>query len=418
MRAYTFGVSDSSPDTSRPPVAGTLLWVLALASGLAPLATDMYLPALPDMVTELGTTTSTVQLTLSGFLLGMGAGQYVIGALSDRLGRRGLFLLGLSLALGAGVISAIAGNVWILVFARFLMGLGLSAGAVLGRAIISDRTTGTQLGQQLSLMMVIQSAMPIAAPALGSLLVPVIGWRGTMWVLAAASAVFLALVWRIVPETLPEADRHTEPLGRVLLAPVKLLSSARFLLLTVAFSAGFGLIFAYISASSYVLQEVLGLETLQYGLVFAINAIVMTAAASLNAKLVERMRFTSIILAGLVVMMAGVVGVLAEALAGPTLVGLVFFVSLESAGLGVVLPNVTTLLMQEAQDRGQDGAGSAMIGAAQAVAAAVVGPLVGLGGESTAVPMALVMAACALIALSGTGAAARLRRGAAARHSG
>ena len=167
-----------------------------------------------------------------------------------------------------------------------------------------------------------------------------------------------------------------------------------------------------------MLQEVLGLETLQYGLVFAINAIVMTAAAALNAKLVERMRFTSIILAGLVVMVAGVVGVLAEALAGPTLVGLVFFVSLESAGLGVVLPNVTTLLMQEAQDRGQDGAGSAMIGAAQAVAAAVVAPLVGLGGESTAVPMALVMAACALIALSGTGAAARLRRGAAARHSG
>lgn len=377
---------------------------------MAPLATDMYLPALPDIAAEMGAPAATVQLTLSAFLLGMGFGQYVIGAISDRLGRRPLFMVGFALALVSSVAAALAWNIWVLIAARFFMGLGSAAGAVLARAIISDRTSGALLGKQLSLMMVIQSVMPIAAPVVGSLLVPVVGWRGTMWVLVGATSIFLVLITLMVPETLPAAHRSAQPLWEVLLAPFKLLGSGHFALLLLTFASGFGLIFAYISASSYVLQELLGLGKLQYGLVFAINAIVMTGAAALNARLVDRFRFTQIMFVGLTIMAFGVTGVLVDALGTPSLIPLVGLVAVASAGVGLVLPNATTLLMQDAKERGRDGAGSAIIGAVQALAAAVVAPLVGLGGETSAVPMAVVMVTCAALALLGAAGAAMVRR--------
>lgn len=371
--------------------------VLAFLTAVAPLATDMYLPAFPRMAEDLGTSASAVQLTLTTFMIGLALGQLVIGPLSDQRGRRGLLILGTAVSTVAGAVCALAPDIGVLVGARFVHGFAGAAGIVLARAVVADRASGAAAAKLFGLMMMIQGIAPVAAPLLGGGLSGAIGWRGIFWVLTAISAVLLVCVLVLVPETLPQERRTTGGLRATAHDARRVLGNRRYLGYTGAMVFAFAGMFAYISASPFVLQNVLGLSVGWYSVAFAVNALGIAAASAVNARLVGRFSPMALLRTGVIALV--VVGVLlvvdATVLGLPTWPTLVLLFA-STASLGLVAGNATGLATDEAA--GAAGTGSAVMGALQFALGAAVSPVVGLAGESSAVPMALTMAVVALLA--------------------
>ena len=182
-------------------MAFSLLLALALLSATAPFATDMYLPTLPAIAEEFGAADSVVQLTLSGFFVGMAVGQLTVGPISDVIGRRRLLLGGAIVALIASAMAALAPSIAVFVIARILQGLGGGACVVLSRAMVPDLLSGREAAKTYSMLMAILAIAPAIAPIAGGLLAEPIGWRGIYWVLTGLHALQLLVVLTIVPET-------------------------------------------------------------------------------------------------------------------------------------------------------------------------------------------------------------------------
>ncbi|QTE31301.1 multidrug effflux MFS transporter [Pengzhenrongella sicca] len=373
-----------------------LLVTLALLTALTPLATDMYLPAMPAMAGELGVSASVVQLTLTTFLIGLAAGQLVIGPLSDQWGRRRLLVVGTVVCAAAGAACALAPDAAWLVGARFVQGFAGAAGIVLARAVISDVARGIRAAQLFSAMMVIQGVAPVVAPLLGGALVPAVGWRGVYWVLTGFAVVLVLAVVRAVPETHPVHLRSAGGLGALGRDARLVLTNRSFVGYTLSFVFCFGTMFAYIAASPFVLQNILGLSPGRYSVAFAVNAVGIIVASVVSARIVARTGPRRLVVVGAAVMLGAslllVVGATAWGLPlWPTL-ALLF---LAVGSLGLVAGNATTLAL--GQVPGASGTGSAVLGALQFTLAAAVSPLVGIAGERSAVPMVLAMAACATL---------------------
>jgi MFS transporter, DHA1 family, multidrug resistance protein len=204
-------VTGDTETTAPAPVPLSWLGILALLTSVAPLSIDMYLPAFPAMAAEFGTSASTIQLTLTTFMVGLGLGQLFIGPLSDRFGRRPLMLAGTLVCIAAGAACALAPNIALLTGFRFLQGFSGAAGVVLSRAVISDRARGATAARYFSIMMIINGVAPVVAPLIGGSLVGYIGWRGVFWILTGlAVAMFLGVIFVLAethpPSTGPPAD--------------------------------------------------------------------------------------------------------------------------------------------------------------------------------------------------------------------
>ncbi|MEO3937182.1 multidrug effflux MFS transporter [Dermatophilaceae bacterium Soc4.6] len=405
----------TTPDgPSRDRVGLRLLLILALLNAAGPLSIDTYLSAFPRMARDLGTTATSIQLTLTTFMLGIGVGHLVIGALSDRWGRRGPLLASVVVFGVAGALCAVAPSVAVLVALRFLQGFAGSAGMVIGRAVVADSVRGRAAVQAYSLLSMVGALAPVVAPVLGASLLPVLGWRGLFWGLVGVGALMLLAVMLGVRETLSSDRRTTGGLRETGRVAREVLSSRPFRGYTGAVVLSFGALFAYVSASPFVVQGVLGLTPGQYAADFAVNSTALVIVGGLNARLVLHVRATRLLTIGLVTLAAAALALLGLAAAGSTSTGVVlpllFVVMAATAlvfanGVALAMGSVTTGL----------GTASAVIGSAQFGVGALVSPLVGLGGADTALPMALVMCACAggaLLSLRQTRTAGRrgLRR--------
>lgn len=393
------------------PLATTV--VLALLTAIAPLATDMYLPAFPRMAQELGTSATAVQLSLTTFMVGLALGQLVIGPLSDQRGRRGLLVAGSAVCAAAGLACALAPSIGVLVAARFVQGFAGAAGVVLSRAVVADRARGTAAAKLFGIMMLIQGVAPVLAPLLGGTLVTAVGWRGVFGILAGVSLVMLVGVLVLVPETLPRERRTAGGLAATARDARTVLRNRRYLGWTGALVLGFAAMFAYISASPFVLQNVLGLSVGAYSVAFALNALGLGLVAGLGTTLVDRVAPRRLL--GIGVTAVAVLSVLLlldvvllDLPRWPTLVLLFLTVS----SLGLVFGNATTLATDEVAHAA--GTGSAVMGALQFGLGAVVSPLVGLRGEHDALPMAVTMVVLALGAVAAARYAATAGAGPAA----
>ena len=377
---------------ARAPL-GAWICVLALLTAIAPLATDLYLPAFPEITTELGTTASNVQLTLTAFLVGLAVGQLVIGPLSDAWGRRRLLLAGTLLCLVASAACVVAPTIGVLVAARFLQGFGGAAGVVLSRAVIVDRTTGNRSVRLFSLMMAINGIAPVVAPLLGSSLLGVGGWRGIFVALTVLTLVMAVGALVTVPETLPPERRVRGGLraaGRDIRSALK---RPRYVGFTLALSFAFATMFAYISGSPFVLQDTLGLSSGMYALAFGANAGGLIVASVVNGQLAGRVdpqRLLAIATSALAVLSVALLGI---TLAGPSLWPVLAVLFLAVTSLGFIMGNATALASREVRDIA--GTGSALLGALQFGLGALVSPLVG----SSPLLMAGVMVSAALLAL-------------------
>ncbi|HEY0188287.1 MAG TPA: multidrug effflux MFS transporter [Cellulomonas sp.] len=376
------------------PIVTTV--VLAALTAITPLATDMYLPAFPQLAVDLGTSASAVQLTLTAFMVGLALGQLVIGPLSDQRGRRGLLLTGTAVCALAGVACALAPSIGVLIAARFVQGFAGAAGIVIARAVVADRASGAAAARLFGVMMSIQGIAPILAPLLGGVLVTAVGWRGVFGILAALTAVMLIGAVARVPETLP-VERRTSGLAAFGRDARAVLTNRRYLGYTLTLVLAFAAMFAYISASPFVLQNVLGLSVGWYSVAFAANALGLGAVSALGVRLVTRFAPRRLLAVGLGALLVLTALLLLDVLVldlprWPTLV--LMFATVSS--LGLVFGNATTLATDEVARAA--GTGSAIMGALQFGVAALVSPLVGLGGEQDAVPMVVTMFAAVVLA--------------------
>ncbi|MGH3586969.1 MAG: multidrug effflux MFS transporter, partial [Pseudonocardia sp.] len=265
-----------------------LVLVLGAFIALGPLTIDLYLPALPTITDELLTTSATVQLTLTGTLLGLALGQLVIGPLSDRLGRRRPLLAGAAVHVLASLLCIVAPNVAVLGGLRVLQGLGSAAGAVIALAIVRDLYTGRAAATLLSRLILVMGAAPVLAPTIGAWVLAFTSWRGVFGVLALYSLLLMPIVARALPETLPPHRRQTTGVAGTLRTYRDLLRDRTFVGLVLVAGLAMSAVMSYVSGASFVFQEQFGLDRQQFGLAFSSGAIWLIIASQLNPVLLRR----------------------------------------------------------------------------------------------------------------------------------
>ncbi|MFD2418530.1 multidrug effflux MFS transporter [Amycolatopsis pigmentata] len=393
-------MSTTTNDATRKTTApGKVRYALILGglSAFAPLSVDMYLPALPGMANDLHAGNAVLQVTLTMFIVGLALGQLVAGPLSDALGRRKPLIVGLVLYAVSSVLCALSPSAGALVGARVLEALGAAAGIVIARAIVRDLFSGVAMTRFFSMLMLVSGLGPVLAPVVGGQLLRITPWRGVFVVLAVIGVALLIAVSFALPEPLPPDQRRPARLGRTLRTYGELLADRSFLGYALSAALVFAALFTYISASSFVLQEVYGLSPQEFSFVFGANGLGIVFAGQLNARLVGRFAERRLLAASLIMAMLGGLGVLLAAVFAlplpALLVPLLFLVS----SMGMVTPNASSLAMAEQPHRA--GSASALLGVLQFLIGGLATPLVGIGGESTAVPMGVVMAGFATTAL-------------------
>jgi DHA1 family bicyclomycin/chloramphenicol resistance-like MFS transporter len=388
----------ATPTTRQQGITTALLLVLGLLSAVAPFATDLYLPAFPEMTTELQTSATTVQLTLTAFLVGVTVGQLVFGPLSDRFGRVPPLVAGAVLCVLASAAAVFAPSIGVLIAARLLQGLGGAAGMVISRAVISDLATGKPAARAFSLMMIVGGVAPVVAPLLGGLLTGPIGWRGLLTIVLGLSVVMLVAVLAVVRETHLRSRRDELRAERQASgSPLRALRSRTFLGYTAVFGFAFAVMMAYISASPFLYQEMIGFGTVEYGIAFGINALALMGVSILSAKLTERHSVRGVLSLGIVLVLASTVAFAVLVATSAPVIALAVPLFTAVGSLGLVLGNATALALGAVPSAA--GSASAVLGALQFGLAALVSPLVSIGGSTTAAPLAIVMLAAAVVAV-------------------
>ncbi|MBT2399519.1 Bcr/CflA family multidrug efflux MFS transporter [Streptomyces sp. ISL-100] len=389
-----------TPAARRTSLLVTL--VLGGLTALPPLSMDMYLPALPEVTESLRSPAATVQLTLTACLAGMALGQLVVGPMSDRFGRRKPLLLGMIVYVVATAICAFAPSTELLIAFRLLQGLAGAAGIVIARAVVRDLYDGVEMARFFSTLMLISGVAPVIAPVIGGQVLRLTDWRGIFVVLTAVGVLLTLVVWKWLHETLPVDRRHEGGVGEALRTMRGLLADRVFTGYVLAGGLAFAALFAYIAASPFVVQEIYGASPQTFSLLFGINSVGLIAVGQINGKLlVGRVSMDKVLATGLTVIALASLALLLMSTGVFGKVGLVpvaagLFVLMSSMGLA--LPNTNALALMRTPHAA--GSASALLGTSSFLIGAIASPLVGIAGEATAVPMAVVQLTCALASLT------------------
>ena len=394
--------------------------MLAALTGLTALSIDMSLPAMPQLQQAFGAGVSAVQLTLSVFLAGFALGQVFCGPLSDRFGRRPVLVAGLALFTVAGFVCAASTSLHMLVAFRFVQGMGASVGPVVARAIVRDRFDARRGASVLSQMTQVMIIAPLLAPTLGGYMLVYLGWPSIFLVLGTSGALMCLLCWRYLPETAGKQRETTED-GEAAGARGSLRgllahrASLRQALTTCFAYAG---MFAYVSASPFILMEVFGVREHNFGYFFALTAAALLVSATVNRSLLRRHTPSLWILRrGVLLIFAAGVALALTALSGfGGLAGVLLPMMAYMFGQGLLMPNATAAAMEP---HGQSaGLISSLMGGLQTGGGALAGYLVGAFYDHTPLSLGVTVAAFAGLALLASGVTRTAGAEAESRRSG
>ncbi|QIC06865.1 multidrug effflux MFS transporter [Brevibacillus sp. 7WMA2] len=369
------------------------LWlaiVLGALSAFGPLSLDMYLPALPAMATDFQTTTSAVQLSLTACLLGLSLGQLFAGPLSDIQGRRKPLLIGLAIYAVASILCVFSTSIWALVALRFIQGAAGSAGIVISRAMVRDIYVGPELTKFFALLMLVNGVAPIAAPIFGSQLLLFTPWEGVFVVLGAIGIIMLLVVLFGLPESLPVERRSTGGFKNTLVTFKNLFVDKMFMGFALSQGLVIAAMFAYISGSPFVLQNMFGVSAQMFSVFFAINGLGIILASQITGKLAGKISESKLMISGLILAAIGGVSLLIVILLGAGLYAILPPLFIIVSCVGIVSTAGFSLAMQS-QGKAA-GSASALLGVLSLIFGALLAPLVGIGGSGTAVPMGIVIA--------------------------
>lgn len=373
-----------------------LLVLLGILAAFGPFVTDMYLPGLPSMTLYFDTTASMVQLGITTAMLGLGFGQIIVGPLSDKYGRKLPLILSLWLFIFSTIACILSWNIGAFIFFRFLQGMAGAGGIVISRSVATDCYFGKELAKAFAMISAVNGLAPILAPIGGGVMLKFTNWLGIFTFLLILGVILLLLCLRL-KESLPSERRIKVSTFSSFRAFIPLLGKRKFMGYVLIQAFVFGMIFAYISSSPFILQEHYQLSPLDYSLCFAVNAVALIIGITFAS------RFRNI-RTGVV---SGVIGsFVLSVFTGLTLwyeMPIVYFEIALFLNLifgGLVLPTSTALALDT--ERQNAGAASAIFGAVSFLAGGLVSPLVGIGNilHSTAIIM-IVSSAAALFIVCG-----------------
>ncbi|WP_432548096.1 multidrug effflux MFS transporter [Kineococcus sp. SYSU DK004] len=395
---------------ARPAMTGrstvSLIVLLGSMAALGAVTIDLYLPALPQVAADLGTTPARAQMTITGVLVGAALGQLLVGPLSDAFGRRRPAVIGFSVYVVACLLCAVAPNLPSLVAFRVLAGVGASAGAVIGMAVIRDLFVGPQAARLMSRIVLVIGVAPLFAPTVGGVLDSWWGWRPVLAVLAVVGVLVLVAVHRRLPETrpevrpdaVPEPRTPSEPVTRSRAALVRrtfagygaLLRDRRFLAFAAMPGLAMSVILSYVATSPFVLGETYELSSGAFAALFAVNGTALIGGSQLNAALVGRFGSPALLRLGVALAFAFALLTAAALLARPdSMLVIVVPLYFLLGSIGLIMPNSVTLALEPYG--ASAGSAAALVTAVQSGFGGGIGTLTGvLGGDHEAMAAVVV----------------------------
>ena len=371
--------------------------VLGALTALGPFTIDLYLPAFPALQRDLGVTPAIIQLTLTATTIGFGVGQLLVGPWSDKVGRRIPLIVASSVHVVASLGVVLSPDVvWLGLF-RVMQGMGAAARGVVAMALVRDLFGGVPLVRMLSRLALVSGLAPILAPVIGSQLLRVVDWRGIFVFLTVYGVlVVLAAVFFIV-ETRPPARRADSGHSTARERYGAIFRDRIFVGVSIIGAMSFSGLFAYLSSSSFLFQEVYGLNAQEFGLLFAINSLGVVAGVQVSSRLARRIGPQWILACSTAVLLvSSLTIVLLDALHVGLLgilIPLWFFIA--ACGFGFPLVQVLGLV----NHAGEAATAASVLGAVNFGLAGLISPIVGLFGIHNAVPMGTVMAATATVSV-------------------
>lgn len=376
-----------------------LVYVLVLGAltALGPFTVDLYLPSFPAVAAEFSVRESVVQLTLTATTIGFALGQLVIGPWSDKVGRRGPLLIATAVHVLASLGVALAPNVEVLAVLRVLQGVGAAGGGVVAMAMVRDLFGGLPLVRMLARLGAISGLAPILAPVIGSQLLLMMPWRGIFWFLAAYGLIVLALSALFIVETLPAARRADKGHSTARERYGALFHDRVFVGTALVAGMTFTGLFAYLSSSSFLFQDVYSFDAQQYGVLFAVNSLGVVGGVQLASRLAKRVGPQWILLGAILLRIVAAVTIIVLDVASVGLWGILvplwFFIF--SCGLAFPCQQVLAL----ANHGGEAATAASLMGAVNFGLAGLLSPIVGLFGITNAIPMGVMMVLTAVAAL-------------------
>ena len=360
---------------------------LGLMTAIAPLSTDMYLPALPEVQADFGVSTSLVQMTLTMTTLGMALGQILAGPMSDLLGRRRPLFIGMLVFIGATLGCVLAEDIHLFLVFRFCAGFAGASGIVIARAIARDVCEGAELTRFFAVLMMVNGFAPIIAPVIGGQILLFANWRAA-FVLLTIIGVFLAGAALIYQETLPQEARSANMTDSLKKFPT-LLRNRYFLGHCLLQCFVFGAFFSYLSGSSFVFQNIYAVSPQGYSIIFAVIGAGLLLAGILPARLAGRVPDIVMLKYSVLVPLFGSVLLLAGFCFSAPLAVILVVLFLTIVPLSVM--GTASFSLALSRQGKNAGSASALIGCFSMLLGACMMPLVGIAGDHTAIPMGIVM---------------------------
>ncbi len=400
-------MSDSvlRPDAALPDTASDAapIWrpalVLGLLSALGPFAIDMYLPAMPMIAADLGTSIQGMQGSIVAYFIAFGLAQLIYGPWADRSGRKAPLYAGIGVFTIGSILCTLAPTLEWLLVGRFVQGMGGAALMVVPRAIIRDMYTGPSATRLMAAVMMVISVSPMLAPLAGSGVMAVWDWRGIFALLVVAAVASVTILARFQPETLAVEDRQPLDLGVLRRGAGRLLRDPLFMGLT--FLGGFGMasFFVFIASASFVYTGDFGLSPTGFSLAFAVNAIGFFGASQMAGPLGMRYGAARVMALASAGFAAFTIALFALALAGG--VGLVMCVAglfAANACLGLIIPTTMVMALDDHGDIA--GMASSLGGTLQMLAGGLMIVAAGPFFDGTVTPMLGAIAVCGALVLA------------------
>lgn len=387
--------------TIAPPIGLRKLWIVLLLGSLTafgPLSMDMYLPALPIVASDLQTTTSIAQLSLTACLLGLALGQLTFGPLSDIRGRRKPLMTTLVIYAVASMLCAFSGNIWLFIGLRFVQGFTGAAGIVIARASARDMYSGKDLTKFVALLALVNGSAPVLAPIFGGVVLNFASWAIVFIILGVIGLVMFIAVTFYLPETLPVERRAEGSLLSVVKTFGKLLKDRSFM--GIALTQAFMMtgMFAYIAGSPFVMQNIYDVTPQQFSLLFALNGVGIIIGAQVTGRLVNLVSEVKLLCSGIMIALTGSLLLIIVIISNLSLAWMALALFLVVSSVGIVSTTCFSLGMQKQGESA--GSASAFLGLLPFIGGAIASPLVGIAGDHTAWPMGMIIVSCTVISFS------------------
>lgn len=368
-----------------------LIFLLGVITAVDAFAIDMYIPSFPSIQADLNADAGNMQWSLSLFLIGLGAGQAIFGPISDRYGRRGPLLLGLTLFTVASAMVALAPSLMVFLVGRAIQGIGASATVVIPRAIVADRFEARDSAKVYSMLMQIMTIGPIIAPLLGGFIIEHTVWQWVFWILFSLGLACLLFTLAVVDESLSPDRRHIESAFATFRSYGALFANRLFLFYSLTGSCVIAGLFTYVGSSAFIFTDYYQLEPGTFSYIFAGIAVGLMVLAQVNIWLLRLYSEVALLTFGLLLYLMGTCGFLVTVVFQmATLISTTLLLFVAVASLSLIMGNLTSLAMACVPRRA--GSASAIFGVTQYVISGLAGVLAGMLFDGSMLPAAGILA--------------------------